>query len=70
MLSSDRGRQSRAGEHQPVQAEGAAVARRHHETEGRADLLEGLEPPRGHGRTCKSLSAAVKTAVFDGAPGF
>lgn len=32
------------------------MARRGHETEGRSDLLERLEPPRGHGRTCKSIN--------------
>lgn len=59
---SDCGCQSRAGEHQLIEAEGAAVAWWDNETEGRTDLLEGLEPLRGHGRTRKSLLTSVKAS--------
>lgn len=52
-LCPDCGPESSAGEPQHVQAEGGAVAGRDSETAGRADLLEGMEPPGGHGRTCE-----------------
>lgn len=60
--SSDRGCWSGAGKHQFVEAEGATVARRCDETQSRTDLLEGLEPSRGHGRTRKSKNSFISSS--------
>lgn len=72
LCSSDRGHQSGAGKHQLIEAEGAAVARRDDETQSRTDLLEGLEPSRGHGgtRTSKNsfISSALSFLILFGAP--
>lgn len=65
---SDCGRQSGDGKHQFIEAEGAAVARRDDETQSGTELLEGLEPSRGHGRTrtwkSSSISASRSLLIF------